>query len=108
MLSAAKSRPILHDDWSIRLGENRPDQNSQTFGSYATQPASIIGKLIILFKNLIIDILIDQTKNNYCDAKTLALSLDRYAVNYNYYANLFLHLQKYGHCSRFLEIAQLK
>ena len=20
-----KTRPILHDDWSIRLGENRPD-----------------------------------------------------------------------------------
>ena len=22
----AKSRPILHDDWSIKLGENRPDR----------------------------------------------------------------------------------
>ena len=22
----AKTRPILHDDWSIRLGENRPDK----------------------------------------------------------------------------------
>ena len=22
----AKVRPILHDDWSIRLGENRPDR----------------------------------------------------------------------------------
>ena len=21
-----KARPILHDDWSIRLGENRPDR----------------------------------------------------------------------------------
>ena len=27
----AKTRPILHDDSSIRLGENRP----KTFGSYA-------------------------------------------------------------------------
>ena len=25
---------ILHDDWSIRLGENRPDQRSQTFNGY--------------------------------------------------------------------------
>ena len=22
----AKTRPIMHDDWSIRLGENRPDR----------------------------------------------------------------------------------
>ena len=22
----AKTRPILHDDWSIKLGENRPDK----------------------------------------------------------------------------------
>ena len=26
---------ILHDDWSIKLGENRSDQSSQTFGGYA-------------------------------------------------------------------------
>ena len=26
----AKLRPVLHDNWSIRLGENRPDQRSQT------------------------------------------------------------------------------
>ena len=25
MTTHTKSRPILHDDWSIRLGENRPD-----------------------------------------------------------------------------------
>ena len=25
LTTAAKTRPILHDDWSIRLGENRPD-----------------------------------------------------------------------------------
>ena len=31
----AKTRPILHDDWSIRLGENRPYQSSQTFDGYA-------------------------------------------------------------------------
>ena len=26
---------IMNDDWSIRLGENRRDQTSQTFGSHA-------------------------------------------------------------------------
>ena len=26
---------LLHDDWSIGLGENRPDQISQTVGGYA-------------------------------------------------------------------------
>ena len=26
---------ILHADWSVRLGENRPDQSSQTFGGHA-------------------------------------------------------------------------
>ena len=26
---------ILHADWSISLRENRPDQNSKTFGGYA-------------------------------------------------------------------------
>ena len=30
-----KTRPILHDDWSIRMGENRLYRSSQTFGSYA-------------------------------------------------------------------------
>ena len=29
----AKTRPILHYDWSIRLGENRRYQSSQTFGA---------------------------------------------------------------------------
>ena len=33
--SHAKARPILQDDWSIRLGENRLDQSSQTCGGYA-------------------------------------------------------------------------
>ena len=31
----AKTRPILYDDWSIRLGENRLYRCSQTFGGYA-------------------------------------------------------------------------
>ena len=31
----ANTRPILHDDWSIRLGENRPFQSFQTFRGYA-------------------------------------------------------------------------
>ena len=31
----AKARPILHDDWSIRLGENRPYKSSKKFGDYA-------------------------------------------------------------------------
>ena len=30
-----KTRPILHDDRSIRLGENRHYQSFQTFGGYA-------------------------------------------------------------------------
>ena len=30
--STANFRPILHNDWSIRLGQNRPDQSSQTIG----------------------------------------------------------------------------
>ena len=30
-----KNRPIFHDDWSIRLGENELYRSSQTFGSYA-------------------------------------------------------------------------
>ena len=30
---------ILHDDWLIRLGENRPDQSSQRFGGYAVAKA---------------------------------------------------------------------
>ena len=25
----------MHDDWAVRLGENRLDHNSQTFGVYA-------------------------------------------------------------------------
>ena len=32
----AKIRPILHDDWSIRSGENRRYWSLQTFGGYAT------------------------------------------------------------------------
>ena len=32
----AKTRPILQDDWSIRLGENRPDQSSKKLGDYAS------------------------------------------------------------------------
>ena len=32
--STAKLRLSLHDDWSKRLGENRPDQSSQTFGGF--------------------------------------------------------------------------
>ena len=35
MRPAARSRPILHTDWSISLGENRPDQRSPSSGSYA-------------------------------------------------------------------------
>ena len=31
--------PILHDDLSIRLGENRPDQSSQTFCGYEVNEA---------------------------------------------------------------------
>ena len=33
----AKARPILHDDWSIRLGENILYRSLQTFGGYAVQ-----------------------------------------------------------------------
>ena len=28
---------ILHAVWSIKLGENRPDQSSQAFGDYVPQ-----------------------------------------------------------------------
>ena len=35
MHSTARFRPILHDDWSIRLGENRADQSAKTFVGYA-------------------------------------------------------------------------
>ena len=27
---------ILHDDWSVRFGENKPVQSSQIFGGYAS------------------------------------------------------------------------
>ena len=37
----AKARPILHDDWSIRLGENRLYQSSQTFDVYARYCSSM-------------------------------------------------------------------
>ena len=30
-----KTRPILLDDWPIRLGDNRPNQSTQTFGGFA-------------------------------------------------------------------------
>ena len=36
MLSRAKFRPILDADWSDSLGENRPDQRSQTQGTFVT------------------------------------------------------------------------
>ena len=34
MRSTATLRPILHADWPGRLGQNRPDESSQTFGGY--------------------------------------------------------------------------
>ena len=34
LISHAKTRPILHDDLSIRLRENKLDRSSQTFGDY--------------------------------------------------------------------------
>ena len=37
---------ILHGDWSISLGENRVDQSSHTFGSYAVDDK--ITKTILL------------------------------------------------------------
>ena len=35
---------ILHDDWSFGLGENRPDQSSQTFGGYAIKARNMKNK----------------------------------------------------------------
>ena len=35
LTTQAKTRSILHNDWSSRLGENRPDQILLTFGGYA-------------------------------------------------------------------------
>ena len=32
----AKTRPILHDDWSIRLGENRPDSSRKHLATMLT------------------------------------------------------------------------
>ena len=40
MRPTAKFRPIVHADWLATLGENRPDQRSQTFGGYADPPKS--------------------------------------------------------------------
>ena len=35
---------MLYDDWLIKLGENRPDQGSLTFGGY---PGTYSHKLLI-------------------------------------------------------------
>ena len=37
---------ILHDDWSIRLGENRPDQSSQAFVGYAVLKTLRVWKIV--------------------------------------------------------------
>ena len=37
---------ILHDDWSIRLGENRPSQSAQTFGGYGDYATLLKRKLL--------------------------------------------------------------
>ena len=39
----ARTRPILHDVWSIRLGENRLYRSWHTFGGYASEGAFIVG-----------------------------------------------------------------
>ena len=50
MRSTAKFRPMLHDDWSIRLGEIRRDHSCQTFSGNASNYIlylnlfSVIGK----------------------------------------------------------------
>ena len=48
----AKTRPILHDDWSIRLGENRLYRSSKTFGSYARRDNRIAGKHVSILKRI--------------------------------------------------------
>ena len=40
---------ILHDDWSVRLGENRPDQGSYIFGEYVPHVRSSTMNPTILF-----------------------------------------------------------
>ena len=39
---------ILHDDWLIRLGENRPDQSSQTFGGNASLYTVVVHIVVIV------------------------------------------------------------
>ena len=43
----AKTRPILHDDWSVRLGENRLYRSSQTFGGYADSECNVFIRILI-------------------------------------------------------------
>ena len=40
---------ILHDDWSVRLGEKRPDQISRTFGCYALSAFISLAKFLRMF-----------------------------------------------------------
>ena len=41
MAPTATFRPILYADWSVRLGENRPDWKSQMFDGYVRPVISI-------------------------------------------------------------------
>ena len=47
----AKARPMLHDDWSIRLGENRPDRALKHMAAILYK-APFIGNTIYYFSIL--------------------------------------------------------
>ena len=44
---------ILHDNWSIRLGENRPDRAIKTFGHYAIWIVYNLGLYSFLIKRVV-------------------------------------------------------
>ena len=43
---------ILHDDWSVRLGENRCDQCCEIFGNYATSYVQMGAINDVMFSNV--------------------------------------------------------
>ena len=42
LLTQARARPILHDDWSIRLGENRPGRVLKQLAGMLDNPVYIL------------------------------------------------------------------
>ena len=52
MRPTAKFMPILHDDWSMRLGEYTPDQSSQPFKHLATMPPYVVSAVMVMISFL--------------------------------------------------------